>query len=921
MANYKKSFNFRHGVQVDNDNFIVNANGLVGIGTSIPKEFLDVKGNAAVSGIITTKDSLYADQNLYVGGITTCGFTSIRDDFYVVGVITANTYFGNGRRLDGVVSISTDGFIKTPVGLHTGDSIGIGSTPSGIDKLFVYSGGPTSVSIGGTSVGSIGGASLNLQNRSVEAGDYTHINGINGVGNSIAAIRFYSENKIDVSDIKDQGYLTLLTTPFDGEVLERVRIASDGKVGIGTTIPGAILDVDGDVSFRGSTGVSSISWDKTNNRLEFLDNVKATFGTSDDLEIYHYHDGSNTIKCTQSGQDLYLSAEQGEVYVQTDYGSKNAIACYDSAGVKIYYDNNPKFETLSIGATVTGDLKVSDNLLIAGVTTSTGGFKGNLTGTATTSTVAIALTDSPHITVSNVVGVAATFTSLNVTNDSFTVLETRKVGIGTTIPTSELQIRSTYDSLLEVITDRDYGNARIAIGESVGLGNSSASLRFSSRSFEINNHDTGPISLKLHTGNGVAVGDTGGFDIYHNANNIFKVSYDGNVGINRSGLAFESTLDVGGDVFISNNATVVGVLTIGTGVDRFVFGDGSSIQMPDSQNFNTISGISTFNQFIIGDGLIVKSSTGMGVTIQTNDFFTSRETSVGIGTTGKDDWNELEYNCKVFGDILVGNGYGSEEQGKLLTRTHLGVLRSDTSTDGSFLGDPRNLSAEASGSKLYPPFDYGNVQIESRSSAIMSGKILLVPSVGVATVGFGSTNAGVIPAFTTDWDTRVGINTYIPRGILDISRSELGAHRTIDGSDNNNTLAYVVFPQVDQTQLDDIATSWETGSISIAPRIIPEGIPQGSLLFNTDTSRLEVGIGATTFCGIATLTNQHILSNDASSPNNGKLLSAFIPPVMTGADRLRLTNAGVTRGSIIYNIDDACIQFYNGSTWKSLTGS
>ena len=123
-------------------------------------------------------------------------------------------------------------------------------------------------------------------------------------------------------------------------------------------------------------------------------------------------------------------------------------------------------------------------------------------------------------------------------------------------------------------------------------------------------------------------------------NNIFKVSYDGNVGINRSGFAFESTLDVGGDVFISNNATVVGILTIGTGVDKFVFGDGSSIQMPDSQNFNTISGISTFNQFIIGDGLIVKSSTGMGVTIQTNDFFTSRETSVGIGTTGKDDWNE-----------------------------------------------------------------------------------------------------------------------------------------------------------------------------------------------------------------------------------------------------------------------------------------
>ena len=40
MANYNKSFNFRNGVQVDNNNFVVNANGLVGIGTSIPSTFL-----------------------------------------------------------------------------------------------------------------------------------------------------------------------------------------------------------------------------------------------------------------------------------------------------------------------------------------------------------------------------------------------------------------------------------------------------------------------------------------------------------------------------------------------------------------------------------------------------------------------------------------------------------------------------------------------------------------------------------------------------------------------------------------------------------------------------------------------------------------------------------------------------------------
>ena len=54
MANYNKSFNFRNGVQVDDDNFIVNANGLVGIGTSIPTQILDVHGTTKVTGLVTT---------------------------------------------------------------------------------------------------------------------------------------------------------------------------------------------------------------------------------------------------------------------------------------------------------------------------------------------------------------------------------------------------------------------------------------------------------------------------------------------------------------------------------------------------------------------------------------------------------------------------------------------------------------------------------------------------------------------------------------------------------------------------------------------------------------------------------------------------------------------------------------------------
>ena len=55
MANYPKSFNFRNGLQVDNDNFVVNSAGLVGIGTSSPQapNKLDVHGGARILGLAT----------------------------------------------------------------------------------------------------------------------------------------------------------------------------------------------------------------------------------------------------------------------------------------------------------------------------------------------------------------------------------------------------------------------------------------------------------------------------------------------------------------------------------------------------------------------------------------------------------------------------------------------------------------------------------------------------------------------------------------------------------------------------------------------------------------------------------------------------------------------------------------------------
>ena len=58
MANIKKSFSFRNGVQVDDDNFLVNPTGLVGIGTTVPTEALDVRGKVKVIGEVNATSGL-----------------------------------------------------------------------------------------------------------------------------------------------------------------------------------------------------------------------------------------------------------------------------------------------------------------------------------------------------------------------------------------------------------------------------------------------------------------------------------------------------------------------------------------------------------------------------------------------------------------------------------------------------------------------------------------------------------------------------------------------------------------------------------------------------------------------------------------------------------------------------------------------
>ena len=147
MTNYNKSYNFQNGIQVDTDNFVVNSSGLVGIGTSIPESFLDVRGASSLHGDVTVSGMVTAT-NLTVTGVSTfigsigIGTTNITgpafgDNTTVLnaGIVTANYFYGNATYMSGIVGFATAGFnIVTPeggsanTGITTTAKVGIGTT-------------------------------------------------------------------------------------------------------------------------------------------------------------------------------------------------------------------------------------------------------------------------------------------------------------------------------------------------------------------------------------------------------------------------------------------------------------------------------------------------------------------------------------------------------------------------------------------------------------------------------------------------------------------------------------------------------------------------------------------------------------------------------------------------------------------------
>jgi hypothetical protein len=157
MANIKKSFNFRNGVQVDDDNFIVNANGLVGIGSTIPTESLDIVGNLRVRGTIYSDNIAGAIINTSADGTgaftrLNVGITSITS-----GIVTSSsgiiTYYGDGSKLQNIptsqwINVNQSGGVTS---IYSAGRVGIATT----NPIYDFQVGTITNGVGITSIGDI----------------------------------------------------------------------------------------------------------------------------------------------------------------------------------------------------------------------------------------------------------------------------------------------------------------------------------------------------------------------------------------------------------------------------------------------------------------------------------------------------------------------------------------------------------------------------------------------------------------------------------------------------------------------------------------------------------------------------------------------------------------------------------------------
>lgn len=173
--------------------------------------------------------------------------------------------------------------------------------------------------------------------------------------------------------------------------------------GVSTSVIGGI----GSITQLRVSGVSTLGVTTFTGNVSF--GTSAFFGTDDRLilgdssNLQLYYNSVNSIVNASAG--LIVSGSS-ITYSSDAHSIQNAattrtFANFAPSGTTFYYNNNTRLQVTTSGITVTGTTS-TDQLSVSGVTTSTGGFVGNLTGNASSATYATTAGISTYATTAGV---------------------------------------------------------------------------------------------------------------------------------------------------------------------------------------------------------------------------------------------------------------------------------------------------------------------------------------------------------------------------------------------------------------------------------------------------------------------------------------------------------------------------------------
>ena len=315
---------------------------------------------------------------------------------------------------------------------------------------------------------------------------------------------------------------------------------------------------------------------------------------------------ANILNFVGTGNTFALRGSTVDISISGGAGAGGTWANYDS----------------NAGVSTTKKVKIESDLEVTGVTTSTGGFVGNVTGTAT------GLSGTPDITIQNLTGVAATFTGVltyeDVTNVDSVGLVTARSGLRVVGGGLTVTGVSTFFGKTRILDDVEFH---------VGTNGSSGDYKYYRDSGNTRNILYEDISgAEARFISNIGGDSTAAFHFLKASTALARFSVNNAQLYSGGAVKFETTA---GGVNVTGVVTATGSVQVGSGQSFGSNGASAAVYYGDGSNLTNLPAAGIGTEAFTSSGIVtaVRLSTAQDHKITATGFTTI--TSSGSGTEGE----------------------------------------------------------------------------------------------------------------------------------------------------------------------------------------------------------------------------------------------------------------------------------------------